>query len=66
MGVRGGSSSSKSYPSLALSTKRLCDLDHQAMLPTSWSVSIPQFVVLNWMKSKDSEEEDGGFHRLLE
>lgn len=66
MGVREGSSSSKSHPSLTLSTKRLCDLDHQAMPPASWTVSIPQFVALSWMKSKDSEEEDDGFHSLLE
>lgn len=57
MGVREGSSSSKSYPSLTLSTKRLCDLDHQAMLPASWTVSIPQFEALSWMKSNNSSKK---------
>ena len=57
---------SRSYPSSPLSTKRLRNLDRQAMLPTSQTMSIPEFGALSWMKGKDAEEDDDGFHRLLE
>lgn len=36
------------------------------MLPTSGTVSIPECVALSWVKGEDAEEEEDGFHGLLE
>lgn len=32
------------------SAQRLHDLGHQAVLPTSWTVSISEFIALSWTK----------------